>query len=68
MNELFRYMYFIGPLFKAEEIFMTYHNGLWFSRKKNENFNYLRTFKMPYDQLNDASNYNQILNLVKIQL
>jgi hypothetical protein len=32
---------------KNEEIFLMYHNGLWFSRKKGEHFNYLQTYKNP---------------------
>ena len=36
-----------SPFYRGEEIFVMLHNNLWFSRKRNENYNFLRTYKMP---------------------
>lgn len=48
-----------GPFHKGEEIFIIYHDGLWFSKKRNENYNFLRSFKTPrlerFDGLNIVS-------------
>ena len=38
---------------KGDEVYIMYHNGSWFSRRKGENFNFLRTYKNP--QLNSTS-------------
>lgn len=35
------------PFFRGEEIYLMFQNSLWFSRKRDENFNFLRTYKMP---------------------
>ena len=40
-----------SPFYRGEEIYVMLHNNLWFSRKRYENYNFLRTYKMP--RLND---------------
>ncbi|CAF0786869.1 unnamed protein product [Brachionus calyciflorus] len=35
------------PFLRGEEIYLMYHNNLWFSKKRDENYNFLRTYKMP---------------------
>lgn len=37
-----------SPFYRGEEIYVMLHNNLWFSRKRNENYNFLRTYKMPH--------------------
>ena len=35
------------PFFRGEEIYLKYYNNVWFGRKRNDNYNFLRSYKMP---------------------
>ncbi len=35
------------PFVRGEEIYVTYRDQLWFSKNRNENYDFLRTFKTP---------------------
>jgi hypothetical protein len=40
-------IFYEEPFVKGDEIYIMFHNKLWFSRRKGENFNFLRTYKNP---------------------
>jgi hypothetical protein len=52
------------PFYRGEEIYAKFHNNLWFSRKRFENFNFLRTYKMPKEGINKKLVINNFLYFV----
>ena len=53
---------FPEPFMKDDEIYVMYHNGLWFSRRKGEQFNFLRTYKTPLVNSTNLKLVNNIFN------
>jgi len=38
---------FYPPFVRGEEIYVTYHDQLWFSKSRDGNYDFLRTFRTP---------------------